>query len=129
MKKLVIVMVSVVALTLFAFPAAAQEYDKAAVVEAMRAIGAAMQTINQAMEEDDFYTIGASLMDIAVNMKAMDEQTPKKGSKDEWDAIHSDLIKAAFKGIGACGEEDMDMVKKYFDEVKALNKKGHGAFK
>lgn len=129
MEKRYIVAVTVVILALLGMQAFAQEYDKDMVVKVMRANGAAMKAINEAVKAGDFFTAATTLMEVAQNMKSLDAVTPPKGTKEEWDAIHGDLVKAAFKGIGACGEEDADMVKQYVGEVGALIKKGHGVFK
>jgi hypothetical protein len=67
-------------------------------------------------------------MQIAQEMKSLDAVTPKTGEKAEWDRIHGDLIKTAFKGIGACGEEDADKVQMYVGEIGALIKEGHNVF-
>ncbi len=129
MKKRYVVMLSVVVLALFSMQALAQDYDKDAVVKIMRANGAAMKVVTDALAAEDFFTAATKLMEIAQNMIALDAFTPVKGSKEEWDKNHHDLAKAAFKGIGACGEEDAEKVKMYFGEVGALLKEGHGMFK
>lgn len=105
------------------------QYDKDLVVGVMRANGALMGEVNKAIGEGDFFTAAVKFMDIAQNMKTLDTVKPKKGSKAEWDAIHGDLINAAFRGIGACGEEDKDAVSAAVGEIGALIKKGHGMFK
>ena len=113
MKKRYVVMLSVVVLALFSMQALAQEYDKDAVVKIMRDNGAAMKAVNEALAAEDFFTAGTKLMDIAQSMLALNAFTPSKGSKEEWDNNHHALAKAAFKGIGACGEEDAEKVKMY----------------
>ncbi len=128
MKKRYVVMLSVVVLALFALQASA-DYDKDAVVSVMRANGAAMKAINGALDAGDFFTAATKLMEIATSMKSMDAQTPEKGTKDEWDRMHGELVKAAFKGIGACGEEDVEKAKQYVGEIRAFIKEGHGMFK
>ena len=62
-------------------------------------------------------------------MKTLDTMTPKKGSKAEWDAIHGDLINAAFGGIGACGDENKDAASAAAGEIGTLIKKGHDIYK
>jgi hypothetical protein len=105
------------------------QYDKDLVVGVMRANGALIGEVNRAIDGGDFFTAAVKFMDIAQNMKTLDTVTPKKGSKAEWDAINGALIKAAFRGIGACGEEDKDAVSAAVGEIGALIKKGHGIFK
>ena len=127
MRKWMVVL-SVVVVALFAMQAFA-EYDKDAVVSAMRANGAAMKAVNGALGEEDFFAAAEKLMEIAQNMKSLDAYTPKKGTKEVWDRIHGDLINAAFKGIGACGEGDAEKAKGHLGEISALIKEGHGIFK
>ncbi len=128
MKKRYVIALGVVVLILFATQVFA-EYDKDMVVKAMRANGAAMGELKKAAEAGDFFAAAENLMGIAKNVKSLDAVTPPKGSKEEWDKIHGDLIKSAFKGIGACGEEDKENLNKYIDEIGALIKEGHGMFR
>ena len=105
------------------------EYDKEMVVKVMKANGASMGAIKKASADGDFFTAAEKLMEIAKAMKSLDAVTPKKGAKEEWDKIHGDLIKAAFRGIGACGEEDSEKLNAAMGEIGALIKEGHGIFK
>jgi hypothetical protein len=68
-------------------------------------------------------------MTIARNMKSLETVTPLKGKKAEWDSIHNDLIKAAFRGIGACADENKEKVTAAVGEIGALVKKGHTIFR
>lgn len=130
MKKFFILVLCVVALTVFAAQTFA-EYDKEKVVAAMKENGANMGKLKKIMEaeERDFFAAAEALMTIAKNMKSLDEMTPEEGSKEEWDKNHSTLIKAAFKGIGACGEEDAEKLGMAIGEIGKLIKEGHGMFK
>jgi hypothetical protein len=129
MKKRYIVALSIVILAVFSLQAFAQDYDKDMVVDVMRANGAAMKAINDSVDAGDFFAAATKLMEVAQKMKSLDAVTPERGEKEEWDAIHGDLIKAAFKGIGACGEEDADKVKEHVAEIGTLIKQGHKVFK
>jgi hypothetical protein len=66
-------------------------------------------------------------MEIAKRAKSLEVITPVKGSKDEWDNIHGAIIKAAFQGISACGEEDVEKLEMSIDKIEQLKHKGHGA--
>lgn len=105
------------------------DYDRSAVVKVMKANGALMGKLKQAAKAEDYFTAAEALMGIAREMKSLDAVTPMKGSKAEWDRIHNDLIDAAFKGIGACGEKDGDELNKYIGEISSLLKKGHSMFR
>ena len=126
-KKYAVVVVCVAMLVMVATQAFA-EYDKDMVVKAMKANGASMGVIKKAMKNGDFFTVAENLMQVAQSMKSLDAVTPKNGKKAEWDGIHGDLIKAAFKGIGACGEEDIDKLQMHIGEIGALIKEGHKIF-
>jgi hypothetical protein len=128
MKKRYVIVLSVVVVVLFATQVFA-EYDKDLVVKAMRANGAAMGELKKAAEGKDFFMAAEQLMEIAKNMKSLETMTPKKGSKEDWNKNHNALIKAAFKGIGACGNEDVETLNTYISEIGALIKEGHGMFR
>ncbi len=130
MKKFFIIVLCVMALTGLMTEVFA-EYNKEEVVKIMRSNGASMGKLKKitGAEEKDFFAAAEILMDIAKSMKSLEKMTPKKGSKEEWDKIHSTLIKAAFKGIGACGEEDAEKLGTALGEIGNLIKEGHGIFK
>jgi len=104
-------------------------YDRNAVVKAMRSNASLIGEVQQAAKSQDFYAAAQKLMAIADNMKALDAYTPPKGAKAEWDRIHQDLIKAAFRGIGACGEEDVNKLNAAIGEISGYIKEGHSKFR
>ena len=126
-KKLVVVL-CVVVFAVIATQSFA-EYDKELVVKVMQANGANMGALKKSIEGKDFFMAAETLMAIAKDMKSLEAVTPPKGSKEEWDANHQALINAAFKGIGACGEQDVDKLNEYVAEVGKLIKEGHGMFR
>jgi hypothetical protein len=128
MKKSVVSVSIMVVIMLFATQVFA-EYDKELVVKLMRANGAAMGALKKAAGAGDFFAAAEQLMEIAKNEKALQEVEPPKGSEDEWDRIHGDIVTAAFKGIGACGEEDAEKLGQYIAEIGALIGEGHGMFR
>jgi hypothetical protein len=105
------------------------EYDKDFVVGVMRSNGALMGELNKAIGEGDYYTAAEKFMSIAQNMKSLEDVTPLKGKKAEWDSIHNDIIKAAFRGIAACADEKKQKATAAVNEIGALTKKGHTLFK
>ncbi len=128
MKKTCIVMLCIVALTLTATQVFA-EYDKEKVVAVMRANGANMGKLKEAAKAEEFFVAAETLMDIAKKMKSLENMIPPKGEKEEWDKNHSTLIKEAFKGIGACGEEDTEKLNAAIQNIGRLIKEGHGMFR
>ena len=128
MKKICVLLLCVVAFTLAATQVFA-EYDKEKVIAVMKSNGANLGKLKKAAEGENFFVAAETLMDIAKNMKALEEITPPKGAKEDWDANHSTLIKEAFKGIGACGEEDLEKLNMAADTIGKLIKEGHGMFR
>lgn len=126
MKKFLVLLVVVFAL--FATQSFA-EYDKELVVSTMQSNAANMGELKKAVEEKNFFMAAEKLMEIAQNIKSLDPVTPPKGSKEDWLSNHHKLIDAAFKGIGACGEQDIDKLNEYIGEVGKLIKEGHGMFR
>jgi len=110
-------------------PALFAQYDKDAVVKVMRGNLAAVQALNTAVNAKDFYTAAVKLMELAGDSKALLEVNPPKGDKAEWDRIHNALILAAFRGIGACGTQNLDALKTEVGTVMALMKEGHTKFR
>jgi hypothetical protein len=105
------------------------EYDKDLVVGVMRASGSLLGELNKAVGEGNYYTAAEKFMAIAKNIKSIEDVTPVKGNKADWDSIHNDLIKAAFRGIGACGDGNKEKVTAAVGEIGALIKKGHTLFR
>jgi len=105
------------------------QYDRDMVVGVMRSSGALLGELNKALGEGDFFAAAEAFMSIAQNFKSLETITPKKGRKADWDAVHGDLINAAFRGIGACGSEDRKAAESAAAEISGLIKKGHGMFR
>ena len=105
------------------------DYDRNAVVNVMRSNGTLLGEVQQAAKSGDFYRAAQKLMAIAENMKALDAYTPPRGSKAQWDRNHWDLVKAAFRGIGACGEEDIDKLNTAIGEISGYIREGHSKFR
>jgi hypothetical protein len=105
------------------------EYNRDVVVNAMRTNGALMGELKSAVAEKNYFDAAEALMGIAQSEKILLSQAPPKGSKAEWDRIHNEIIKAAFRGIGVCGEEDIEQLNMYIVEIGALIKQGHVTFR
>ena len=128
MQKRWIMMLCVVVLLLVSAQTFA-EYNKDMAVKAMQANAANLGDIKKAAGDKDFFTVAEKLMEIAKTFKSLDALTPPKGTKEDWDKIHDDLIKATFKGIGICGEEDKQKLNTAIEEIGALIKQGHSMFR
>ena len=107
----------------------AEPYDKSVVVAAMRANVARMGAIKTAVNAQDFFAAGQAFFDYGKEAAAMQKMDPPKGSKEEWVKIWVSFQDKAFLGVGACGERDPAKALKLLDELAALNKVGHPAFR
>ncbi len=97
--------------------------------EAMHESSALLKDVNNAVKAEEYFTAAEKLMELAKIFKSLELITPEKGTKEEWDGIHGNLIKAAFKAIGDCADEDGNTVREYIKEITGLMKEGHGIFR
>ncbi|MFA6505464.1 MAG: hypothetical protein WCT14_05160 [Treponemataceae bacterium] len=125
-SSLLLVVLFIVGLSAAVF---AEPYDKAATVAAMRANVARIGAIKKAVAAEDFFSAGKAFFDYGVEAAAMRKMDPPKGSQEEWTKIWAAFQDKAFVGVGACGERDAAKALKTLDELVALNKVGHPAFR
>lgn len=109
--------------------AAFAEYNQSEVKRVMRDSIQLMKSTGIAAESKDYQAAGESLMKLAQGMILIKDYTPLRGSKADWDATMEAFINAAFKGIGACGNKDIDNLNAAISELKRLNYQGHKAHK
>ena len=128
MKRRIYLM-AVAVILLLAAPQLFAQYNREAVVAVMRGSVKLLGEINTAAGAEDFYTSAVKLMELAESFKTLEQTPPPRGSRAEWNRIHNELIQAAFRGIGACGEEDGKALQAEISTIMALNKEGHGKFK
>jgi hypothetical protein len=124
-----IALVAALLLLVVLVPTLSAEYNKDLVVQKMRSNGALLGQLNAAVGAGDFYASALRLVDLAQNFKALEATDPPKGSKAEWDRVNGDLVRAVFRGVGACGEQNLDQLKAQVAAVVALMKEGHGKFR
>ena len=110
-------------------PTLSAQYNKDLVVQKMRSNGALVGQITTAVGAGDFYTSAERLMDLAANFKALEATNPPKGSKAEWDRINGEAVRAAFRGVGACGAENLEQLKAEVGAILTLMKEGHAKFR
>jgi hypothetical protein len=127
MKKRFYILVAVAALLLIT-PQVFAQYNRDAVVSVMRDSYKLIGEINAAANSEDFFTTAVKLMELAEGFKTLEQTPPPRGSRTEWDRIHNELIAAAFRGIGACGDRDGRALKAEISTIMALNQEGHGKF-
>jgi hypothetical protein len=107
----------------------ADAYDKAVVVENMRANVARITLIKNAIAAEDFFAAGVAFFDYASEAAAIQKMDPPKGSKDQWVTLWANFQEKAFLGVGACGERDAEKSLKILNEIVALSGVGHPTFR
>jgi hypothetical protein len=110
-------------------PTASANHNQDLVEKETRSNAYLIGQINAAIVAKDFYTAAVWLTELAQNFKAIDGTDPAKGSKTEWKRIHADIISAAFRGVGACGEQDLQKLKAEVAAIIALNKEKRSKFR
>ena len=128
MKKRVFFIIAVMMLLLIT-PQLFAQYNREAVVSRMRDNVRLLGEINAALDGKDFYTAGMKLMEMAEGHHLLAQMSPPGGSQAEWARIHNALAAAAFRAIGACGEEDAAKVQAEMGKIIALRNEGHGTFR
>jgi hypothetical protein len=128
MKKRIIVVMVVAASLLFLTQAAMAAYDAAQAKAIMQDVVKNFKALNAKAAAKDYYGAAEKFMDIARIFKSLEAVTPPKGEKAEWDRIHGGIVKAAFKGIGACGAQDDAGIKQASGELVKLRDEGHKMF-
>jgi len=128
MKKKFIVFAGVFFLIILAAPLFA-EYNSNLVVKVMRNNLSQLGQLKKNAGQGDFFKAAENLMELAKGSKSIEDFTPRKGSQAKWKAIHENLIKAAFQGIGACAENDIKGLNASISKIAALNREGHSNFR
>ena len=119
------IIVLIVALIMLVSSIGFAEYDRDLVKQVMRDNVSLMGAVSKAAKQEDYLAAGQALMKLAEGAISVKEFTPPKGSADEWEATWDAFIMAAFKGIGACGEEDENGLNDAIKALKKLNGQGH----
>ena len=119
------IIVLIVALVMLVSSIGFAEYDRDLVKQVMRDNVSLMGAVSKAAKQEDYLAAGQALMKLAEGAISVKEFTPPKGSADEWEATWDAFIMAAFKGIGACGEEDENGLNDAIKALKKLNGQGH----
>ncbi len=105
------------------------EYSRSKVVRVMRNNLKMMKELKTAAENEDFFAAAEAFMEIAQGSNTIKDYDPKRGPQSAWNNTHRAVIKAAFGGIGAAGNEDLEAVREAIAAIGALNSQGHSAHK
>ena len=101
------------------------EYDRQKVVEVMRNNVALMGKAGKAAKAANFHEAAEYLIELAQGMLEIADFTPPKGFKADWDGTNDVFLKAVYKGIGACGNEDTNALNSALKELQRLSSQGH----
>jgi hypothetical protein len=104
-------------------------YDPAAVQAVMPKVMALYGETKQAAQAKDYFTAADKLMEIAKAFKSLEVVTPEKAPKADWDRIHNEVIKSAFRGIGACADGDDAKLQAALDAMAKSMGEGHKMFR
>jgi hypothetical protein len=122
--------ITVFILLLFIFSAGVfAEYDRDNVKDVMRANVQLMGRIGKAAASEDFTSAAVALMELAQGMISIEEYSPRRGTDESWNSIFEGFLNSVYRGIGACGNQDIDGLNKAFSELKAFNSEGHKSHK
>ena len=124
-KKLWMVLLLVVLISLPVFA----EYNSQHVKNIMQNNVTQLGMAAKALKDGDFLVVGRALMSLARGMLEIKVYQPPRGSKSDWDYTMDAIVMAAFRGIGAAGNEDPGCVRDALAELKKLNGRGHRAHK
>ncbi|NLC70198.1 MAG: cytochrome c [Desulfuromonadaceae bacterium] len=127
MKRWILVIILV--LTGAAVSLAQQPYDKNAAVELMRSNKAELAALESAVAAADFDGAAMRLTRMAANISRLPVFAAPKGEKAEWDKRADAFLTAAYSGIAACVNKDMDALKAAVAEVKARRGDCHKNFR
>jgi hypothetical protein len=104
-------------------------YDSAATKAVMKQNVKDIQELQKRAAAKDYFGTAEKFMDLAKAFKTLDQVTPPKGTKVQWQQNHDGLINAAFRGIGACGAGDDAGIKAAIGELIRYRNEGHKIFK
>ncbi len=125
MKKILLPILVFILLTLQVYG----DYNKDTMVKTMRNNLAQLKAMKAAAANKDFDAAAEAIWALADGMKSVRGFTPLKGTKEGWVETIDDLVTAAYKGIGACGEKNIEKLNQAIAELGAFPKKGHGQFR
>lgn len=128
MKRKTTVIGIILLMFIFAAPLFA-EYNKSLVIKIMRNNVSLLTNLKRNVKEQNFFSAAENLMDLAKGSNTIKDFTPRKGSQLKWKQIHENLIKAAFRGIGAIAEKDIKGINASILKIVALNREGHSLFR
>jgi len=128
-KKIIRILILSVVLLVGISSLVSAEYDRDRVVEVMRNNVALLGAIGEAAQADDWETAAKKLFELAEGMIDIRRFDPPRGTKRDWDATMTEVVSAAYIGIGACGARDADGLQQAITQLRQLNRQGHGAHK
>jgi hypothetical protein len=103
-------------------------YDIDKTKAAMKQAAQTIKELNDKAAAKDYFATAEKFMDLAKIFKGTENDSPPACDQALWARIHDGIVKAAFKGIGACGQKDDAAIKKAIADIVKLRDEGHKKF-
>jgi hypothetical protein len=126
MKKTFILLMGII---LLASCTTVKPYDSDAVKMSMHIILDSAKSIGAAVESGDVSNSDMDFKTLKEEFHKLAKMEPPKGSEEEWEMIHKQMVSLSIEGLKAAKDGDVNNVGRILGELFALQKKGHGAFK
>jgi hypothetical protein len=105
------------------------DYDKPTVQRVMQNNLASLPKLIAASNAGKYMEASGYLLSMAQGMYSIKDYEPAKGEKEHWDATFTAFLKAAFRGLAACANEDQAALKAAIAEMQSDRNEGHAAHK
>lgn len=128
MKRLIYLALIVFLCSLPLFSSSGHDHTKP-VHRIMHEIASSMNLLNKAAKRRDYRKAKVELKKIAASFKELDAVNPRKGSKEEWDAIHGEIIMLAGQGVEACEKRDWRRLNEIVELIEEQETAGHFKFR
>lgn len=128
MKRLIYLALIVLISGLPLFASSGHDHKKP-VHSIMHELASSMNLLKKAAKRRDYRKAGMELKKIAVAFKELDSVNPSKGSKEEWDAIHGEIIMLAGQGVEACEKRDWRRLNEIVELIEQQEIAGHFKFR
>jgi hypothetical protein len=105
------------------------DYDKATMQTVMRNNLANLPKLNAAAGGAKYMEAAGYLISISQGMYSIKDYTPPKGEKAKWDETIGLFLKATWRGLAACADENQANLRASVTELQRLMQVGHTTFR
>lgn len=95
----------------------------------MHEIALSMNSLKKAARRGDYRRAKVELKKVAAAFKELDSVEPRRGSKEEWDEIHGEIIRLAGEGLKACDQRDRNRLTELIELIEEQQMIGHYRFR